>query len=355
VFLSVAFIHRAKSILLAALLLSCVALPQPTRAAEPTQTVVDSAGRKITLPAEITRVLAAGPPAAVLLYSLAPDALIGWPHKLGAEALAMLPTKYASLPVVGAVTGRHDPLSPDAIAALRPEIIVDVGTVDPGYAALADKIQQATGIPYLLIDGSLEQSAATYRKLGPVLGQAERAEALAQYAERALAAAAAAKSKLGPDRPRIYYGRGADGLDTPSPGSIIAEIFEAAGAENIAPGTGKNGLVKVTIEQVAQWAPAMALTSAAEVHQTMLQDAKWQAVPALREHRVYLAPAAPFGWIDEPPSVNRLLGLHWLAGILADGRPPADMRSVARDFYRQFYRIELGDEQLDHLLPAATN
>ena len=58
----------------------------------------DSAGRRVEVPAEIRRVLAAGPPAAVLLYSLAPDKLIGWPHALDAQTAAILPRQYASLP-----------------------------------------------------------------------------------------------------------------------------------------------------------------------------------------------------------------------------------------------------------------
>jgi hypothetical protein len=38
-------------------------------------------------------------------------------------------------------------------------------------------------------------------------------------------------------------------------------------------------------------------------------------------------PQAPFGWIDEPPGINRLLGIQWLAATLypgTDGRYPGD-------------------------------
>ncbi len=40
--------------------------------------VVDSAKRSVTLPAKIERVFVAGPPASVLAYVLAPDAMVGW-------------------------------------------------------------------------------------------------------------------------------------------------------------------------------------------------------------------------------------------------------------------------------------
>jgi iron complex transport system substrate-binding protein len=37
----------------------------------------DAAGRHVSIPTKITRVMAAGPPAALALYSLVPDKLIG--------------------------------------------------------------------------------------------------------------------------------------------------------------------------------------------------------------------------------------------------------------------------------------
>src|SRR5262249_17308314 len=40
--------------------------------------VTDSAGRKVAVPDQIERVIAAGPPASVLVTMLAPEKLIGW-------------------------------------------------------------------------------------------------------------------------------------------------------------------------------------------------------------------------------------------------------------------------------------
>jgi len=43
-----------------------------------TKTVVDSAGRQIKVPAKIERIFAAGAPAGVFIYTLAPEKLIDW-------------------------------------------------------------------------------------------------------------------------------------------------------------------------------------------------------------------------------------------------------------------------------------
>src|SRR5262249_56971625 len=49
--------------------------PRRARAAS----VTDGAGRVVPVPARVERVFAAGPPAAIFLYTLAPALLIGWP------------------------------------------------------------------------------------------------------------------------------------------------------------------------------------------------------------------------------------------------------------------------------------
>ena len=57
------------------------ALVMPRRASA--ATVTDATGRTITAPDHVTRVYPAGPPAAVTLYTLAPDLLMGWLEPLG--------------------------------------------------------------------------------------------------------------------------------------------------------------------------------------------------------------------------------------------------------------------------------
>ena len=49
--------------------------------------VTDGAGRRVAAPRKVERVFPAGPPAAILLYTLAPQTLIGWPRANRAEEL----------------------------------------------------------------------------------------------------------------------------------------------------------------------------------------------------------------------------------------------------------------------------
>ena len=61
-----------------AVLLVCLLCTAPVHAA----VFVDSAGRRVTVPDRIERIMPAGPASAVFIYALVPDKLIGWTEPL---------------------------------------------------------------------------------------------------------------------------------------------------------------------------------------------------------------------------------------------------------------------------------
>ena len=64
------------------------------------RSIVYATGRTVEVPDRIERVMPAGPPAAVLLYTLAPEKMIGWPHSPGPAAKSLLGPNFAGLPEV---------------------------------------------------------------------------------------------------------------------------------------------------------------------------------------------------------------------------------------------------------------
>src|SRR5262245_28499757 len=76
--------------------------PHHARAA----TVADGAGRAVPVPARVERVFPAGPPAAIFLYTLAPELLLGWPRANRPEEREFLLPDVGSRPEVGRITGR---------------------------------------------------------------------------------------------------------------------------------------------------------------------------------------------------------------------------------------------------------
>jgi iron complex transport system substrate-binding protein len=68
--------------------------------------VTDAAGRVVLVPDHVVRVLPAGPPAAILLYTLAPDLLIGWPRANQADECEFMLPDICRRPEIGRLTGR---------------------------------------------------------------------------------------------------------------------------------------------------------------------------------------------------------------------------------------------------------
>jgi iron complex transport system substrate-binding protein len=106
----------------------------------------------------------------------------------------------------------------------------------------------------------------------------------------------------------------------------------------------------VSLEQVAVWNPDTIVTVEPSVAEHIRSDPSWSQIEAVRRDRVFLSPKLPYGWVDAPPSLNRLVGLQWLARLLFPGRFSDDIRDAARRFYRQFYQVDLGEAGLDTLL-----
>jgi len=324
---------------------AAILAPRHARAA----TVSDGAGRAVPVPARVTRVFPAGPPAAIMLYTLAPELLLGWPRANRPEEREFLLPDIGSRPEVGRITGRGNTANLEVVLALKPDLILDVGSVSPTYVSLADRVQQQTGIPYALLDGRFDGIAQAYRTLGALIGLREQGEEFARYAEdtmKTVIGRTAGMPKGG--RPRVYYARGPRGLETGLGGSINVETIELL-AQNVAAET-RGGLANVSIEQVLLWNPDVIITIDQDFASNVRSDPAWAPVKAVRDGRVHLSPKLPFGWVDFPPCVNRLIGLWWLAKILYPDVFPEDLRALTRDFYTRFYHVTPSDAQIERVL-----
>ncbi len=316
------------------------------------RTVVDSAGRSVEVPDTIRRVFASGPPASVLVYVLRPEVLLGWPRALRPDERPYIAEPWRDLPETGRLTGRGGEANLEGMLVSEPDLIIDFGSVRDTYIDLADRVQSQTGIPYLLIDGRFEATPEALRLVGDVLGVADRGEILARDVEETFAKLDTVLADVPEaDRPRTYLARGPEGLETGLAGSINSEIIEWAGGRNVADtGDGRRGLVQVFMEQVIVADPDTIVTWDPLFHAHVQSARAWQGIDAVRRGRVFLSPTAPFGWIDRPPSINRLMGLRWLAGLFYPDAWGGDLAAETRAFYRLYYHVELDDEDLERLI-----
>jgi len=313
------------------------------------ETVSDDSGRVLQVPAKVQHVFPAGPPAAILLYTLAPTLLLGWPRANRSEECAYMLPDICRRAEVGRLTGRGNTANLESVIALKPDLILDVGATSATYVSLAERVQQQTGIPYALLDGRFMALSTTYEKLGRLIGRANDGADFADYCNMTLGVitnriAFVPREK----RSRVYYARGPRGLVTGLGGSINVETIELM-AVNVAGGT-QGGLANVSIEQVLLWNPDVIVTIDQDFAANVRGDPAWASVKAVREGRVHLSPKMPFGWVDFPPSVNRLIGLWWLGKILYPDMFKEDLRELTRDFYDKFYHVKPTDAQIGHVL-----
>ena len=331
-------------------LAALVAAACPIRGRAQDGPVSDAAGRLVGIPDTVGRVFPAGPPAAIWLYTLAPELLLGWPRAIRPEEQVYLLPEVAKRPEVGRLTGRGNTANLEGVLASKPDLILDLGSTDATYVSLADRVQAQTSIAYALLDGRLDKTAQTYRILGRLVRREADAARLAAYAEATLETVRERVAAVPPEqRPRTYYARGPRGLETALAGSINVEALEIMGAHNVAGGQ-RGGLATVSLEQVLAWDPEVIITIDQDFARTVRTDPNWAAVSAVRAGRVHLSPKLPFGWVDFPPAVNRIVGLWWLGKALYPDLFPENLKPTAREFYARFYHVSVTDEQLDHVL-----
>lgn len=333
------------------LLLLLVVLALPAQA----HTITDSAGRVVEIPDEVNTVFAAGPPASILVYIMKPEALTGWPRALRPAERDYIAAPYRDIPETGRITGRGGEANLERVLEIQPDLIIDFGSVRDTYVDLANRVQEQTDIPYILIDGRFENTPAALRLLGEALGVPERGEELAADVEATFARIDAILENVPEEeRPRVYLARGPEGLETGMKGSINTEIIERAGGRNVADdGGATRGLVQASMEQVIVANPDTIVTWDPNFYGSVFDDPLWQGIDAVRDGRVYLSPTAPFGWIDRPPSLNRMIGLIWMAGLLYPDQWQGDLREDTRAFYELYYHVDLTEEELERLLEWA--
>ena len=271
------------------------------------------------------------------------------------------PSRTNACPCWADGTERTTPGNLEVIIQAHPDLILSMG--DAMGTVIADRLQQQTHIPVFILDGSLEKLPDAYIRAGELLGNPQRAQLLAAECRRTLDEISSKVATIPPEkRRRVYYAEGPTGLETEPAGSMHSEALIFAGAVNVAavPGQQGYGHTPVSMEQVLQWNPDVIVagydyvSAPGEFYRKVWTDPAWKHVAAVRNGQVVETPQYPFNWIDRPPSVNRIIGIKWVAHLLYPDLFPYDMRAETRRFYATFYHWNLTDAELNQLLSTAT-
>ncbi|MDO4568505.1 MAG: ABC transporter substrate-binding protein [Clostridia bacterium] len=312
--------------------------------------ITDMAGRTMTVPSEIESVFSYNAVSAIYLYTLAPDKLLGWNYELNELERSVILEEYHSLPNFG----MGDAINYEAVIAAGPTIALYVGALNEGTVDAADSLAESIGVPVAVVDSSLTSTADVYRFLGELLGEAERAEQLATYAEETFSDIANMNVPE-TEKVTIYYGNGEDSLETAPAGSSHGQIIDLVNAVNVADlELGDGSRVQISLEQLLAWDPDVIIVngepkadmSGGDAADGILNDPSFATLVAVENEMVFGTPNAPFSWVDRPPGPNRILGMRWLSGLIYPDYVDFDVDEEVKEFFSLFYHVELTDERL---------
>ena len=132
-------------------------------------------------------------------------------------------------------------------------------------------------------------------------------------------------------------------------GSFHAQIVDLL-ADNVAVTTEltESSMSQVSMEQILAWNPEV-LVIAAET-EADFSALPWGELHAVQSKSVLRVPSKPYDWMGRPPSVNRFMGLSWLAARLYPEESDINLHEEMKMYYRLFYHYELDDVECAALL-----
>ena len=348
---------KALSVLLTVMMIAALALTgcgqntEPQTNEEPTtRTFTDSLGREVTLPTDLTKIAISGPLAQIVVFAIAPEMMVGIANEWSQEAKDLIPGEYYTLPLLGQLYGGKGELNLETLLQSGAQVVIDVGEQKDGMADDLNALQEQTGIPFVHIDCYTATMGDTYRALGTLLGKETEGNALAEYCDGILTRTKEIAGSV--EKANLLYCLGDKGQNVIAQGSYHAEVIDLL-SNNLAvvesPSSQGSGN-EVDMEQILLWNPDYILFAPGSIYDTVAEDPVWQQVTAIREGQYYEVPFGPYNWMGFPPSVQRLLGMMWMAEVLYGDAVDYDLQSEVSEYFSLFYHCKLTDAQYQELV-----
>ena len=267
--------------LLAGVFPGCAAEKQPP--AYP-RTLVDDLGRNVAIPEKPTRIISLYPSFTETLFAL------------GAGEQVVGVTKYCDYPPeamqkenVGGVT------TPDIekVVALNPDLVL----VDARLQQeLVHGLENFGLTVVALYPKNLEEIIENIRIIGKVTGHEREAQSLtADIEKRVKFITDRTKGLADSERPRVFYLVWYDPLKTIGPGSLIDELLQLAGGQNIA-ADAREEVAAYSFETVLQRNPQVIILAGGSMTSITVDELKalelWQVIDAVKRDRVYMIDTA---------------------------------------------------------------
>jgi len=330
-------------------------------------TITDMAGRNLTVPSPIDKVLSTSPTATGIVYMVAPEKLLALNYETTSEEQKYMPDAYKNLPSVGGWYGSQSG-SYEQFISMDPDVILEsisssnstsTTTYLSTIATLEERQKKFGSIPVVGVNDTSTVTTInpSIEFIGKLLGNEDKANKLVAFNERVQKEVTDVVSTI-PDseKVKVYYAEGSAGLQTDPPGAVHGQLIDFCGGKNVADVQiqGGSGKTDVSMEQVLSWDPEVIITTEPTFYAHVYSNSTWSAVTAVKNKRVYLSPQSPFKWFDRPTGANMIIGIPWVAKILyPDKFQDLDLTSDVKEFYSEFYHYDLSDDEVKNILEGS--
>lgn len=318
--------------------------------------ITDMAGRHVTIPDRVEKVVSLAPPVTHLVYAIDPALLAGVNFPLWDREKRFTAENYRRLPVIGGRVGTGRTVNLEVIARMKPDLVLfwSAASSDEVWNQQYEAKFAEMGIPCVRVYfDKLHDIPRALRFVGEVLGRAERGRLLEAEATTGLAEVEKLASTWSEkDRVSVFYAEDMDCLATDGAGSWHEELIPMAGGRNVH-ASGRNdamGRERISVEKLLVYDPEAMVIEEPACKDRLETDDRLRSLRAVRDHKLFLIPRLPFNWFDRPPSFMRLLGLRWLTNKLHPGRYPLDIAEETRKFYHLYLGVDLTPAEVQEVL-----
>jgi iron complex transport system substrate-binding protein len=304
-----------------------------------TRTVVDMAGKTVTIPARIQRVAVGGALNQMVLMLGSPEKIVATATVVHANSMFIkIYPKITEVPAPFVITE----VNVEELLKTRPEVVFGGN----------DKLRE-WGLP--VVEVSLRDPAEikqAVRLVGKVLGTKEEKTAarFCKYYDENMKRVINQTKAIPPNkRLKVYYA-GNKLLTTDGKDSITTSWIEMAGGVNVAAQSGIAGVGRpVSPENIIGWNPDVIVVTGPGARTQILKSEQWRRVNAVMKNRVYINPKGVYLWSVR--SGEEALQTLWIGKVLYPQLfKDLDLVWEVKKFYRTFYKYSLSDTEARQIL-----
>lgn len=321
-------------------------------------TLEDLNGRTVTLAGPVQNTVTLPMPAGAVFATVAQSTqALGGMHEASHNNLRnmLLPHIFPGFSQVRHDITRGSGFVPnvESLLAIAPDLVWQWGHM--GQELLAPI--EAAGLKVVALRYGNEAYTQRWIELfAHSIGQPQRATAINAWRNglRGQVQAQVAKVPLSQRQKVMYLSRYKTGMAAAGQAGNFHEDVTIAGGRNV--NASKASAPTINVEQILVWNPDVIVLSNFEhdlTPETLYRDPMLSHVDAVRNKRVYKAPAGGYYW--DAPSQDTPLYWLWLAKLMYPQHIQLDLRTEIRSAYQTLYGFAIDDQQLNRLLHLSLN